>query len=122
MMAYGASERSVRLLWRYGILEYLLPLQARKLNISILTGSNGAHPHAHKRVTPCSSSMLLDSRSKSRERLRGFIGLGFEMKMGYLRFIYWHSRFNLSGLYYIGYVEYDNDLAQLLHRLNISQT
>jgi len=30
MMAYGASERSVRLLWRYGILEYLLPLQVRQ--------------------------------------------------------------------------------------------
>lgn len=31
MMAYGSSERSVRLLWRYGILEYILPLQARAL-------------------------------------------------------------------------------------------
>lgn len=29
MMAYGSSERSVRLLWRYGVLEYLLPFQAR---------------------------------------------------------------------------------------------
>lgn len=27
LMAYGASARSIRLLWRYGILEYLLPLQ-----------------------------------------------------------------------------------------------
>ncbi|KAH9553824.1 hypothetical protein CY35_08G032600 [Sphagnum magellanicum] len=31
LMAYGASARSIRLLWRYGILEYLLPLQAQYL-------------------------------------------------------------------------------------------
>jgi tRNA nucleotidyltransferase/poly(A) polymerase len=31
LMAYGASARSIRLLWRYGILEYLLPIQAQYL-------------------------------------------------------------------------------------------
>ncbi|KAG0570754.1 hypothetical protein KC19_6G185100 [Ceratodon purpureus] len=43
MMAYGASERSVRLLWRYGILEYLLPLQAQYFsNVNFKRQARGA--------------------------------------------------------------------------------
>jgi len=43
MMAYGSSERSVRLLWRYGILEYLLPLQAQHFsNVNFKRQARGA--------------------------------------------------------------------------------
>lgn len=35
MLAFGSSEASMRLLWRFGLLERLLPVQARSFSLTI---------------------------------------------------------------------------------------